>query len=274
MINYPKNVTWSLGGSTDLFDGGFLDLDDDQFNPKFGVTWNPFPSTTLRAAAFRTFKRSLLSDQTLEPTQVSGFNQFFDDGEGADAWRYGIGIDQKLSPQLYVGADCSKRDLEERAMVPPAFTIQEFDLDEYLYRFYVYWTPHPWLAIGPEYQFERFERPIEFTGLEAITDLDTHRFSFGINFSHPCGFTARIKPTYVDQDGEFLVPPYTGVESGDDQFWVVDASIGYRLPKRRGFITIEAKNLFDEDFRFQDTDTSNPEIYPECVFLTKFTLAF
>jgi hypothetical protein len=278
LINYPKNVTWTLGGSADLFDGGYYDLDENQFNPKFGLTWNPFPDTTIRAAAFRTFKRSLLSNQTLEPTQVAGFNQFYDDGNAADASRYGIGIDQKLSTKLYVGAECSKRDLEETAPVPipypPWYEIQKFDLDEYLYRVYVYWTPHPWLAIGPEYQFERFERPIEFTGLEAITDLDTHRFSFGINFSHPCGFTARIKPTYIDQEGEFLVPPYIGVESGDDQFWVVDASISYRLPKRRGLITVEVKNLFDEDFRFQDTDTSNPEIYPECVFLTKFTLAF
>jgi len=274
LINYPKNVTWSLGGSVDSFDGGYYDLDENQFNPKFGLTWNPFPDTTIRAAAFRTFKRSLLSNQTLEPTQVAGFNQFYDDGNAADASRYGIGIDQKLSTKLYVGAECSKRDLEETAMVPPTFTIQEFDIDEYLYRVYVYWTPHPWLSIGPEYQFERFERPIEFTGLEAITDLDTHRFSFGINFAHPCGFTARLKPTYVDQDGKFLVPPFIGVEPGDDQFWVVDASIGYRLPKRRGLITVEAKNLFDEDFRFQDTDTSNPEIYPECVILTKFTLAF
>ena len=40
-INFPKNVTFTLGGSGDFFEGG--DTDENQFNPKFGITWNPFP---------------------------------------------------------------------------------------------------------------------------------------------------------------------------------------------------------------------------------------
>ena len=253
-----------------------MDIDSDQFNPKFGLTWTPFPSTTFRAAAFRTFKRSLLSDQTLEPTQVSGFNQFFDDGTGTDSWRYGIGVDQKLSTQLFAGTEFSKRDLKVPGAIfvpPSSLQIQEFDIKEYLYRIYVYWTPHPHLSLGPEYQFERFERPIDFTGSELITRLNTHRFSLGINFFHPCGFSAKLKPTYIDQNGKFFVPPLIDVP-GDDQFWVVDASIFYRLPKRMGIISIEAKNIFDENFNFQDTDPSNPEIYPERLILARFTIAF
>jgi len=276
-IHYPQNVTWTLGGSADLFEveGAFLDLDSDQFNPKFGLTWTPFPSTTFRAATFRTLERSLLASQTLEPTQVAGFNQFFEDGTGTDSWCYGIGVDRKLSTQLFAGAEFSKRDLKVPGaiFVPPAsLQMQEFDLKEYLYRIYIYWTPHPQLALGPEYQFERFERPLDFTGSERITELNTHRFSLGMNFFHPCGFSARLKPTYIDQDGNFFLP--AGVEHGDDQFWVVDASISYRLPKRLGIISIEAKNIFNENFNFQDTDPSNPEIYPERLILTKFTIAF
>jgi hypothetical protein len=165
-------------------------------------------------------------------------------------------------------------------VAPPASAIQKFDSEEYLYRFYIYWTPHPWLAFGPEYQFERFKNPLEFSKDEQIERLDTHRLSFGINFFHPGGFSARLKPTYVNQDGKFVVPPtgppppFFASVPGDDQFWVVDVSIGYRLPKRWGLITIDAKNLFDEEFKFQDTDPSNPGIYPERMILAKFTVAF
>ena len=278
MIHYPKTVTWTLGGSVDFFDND--QVDRDQFNPKFGFTWNPFSGTTLRGAVFRTLKRTLISDQTLEPTQIAGFNQFFDDGDAADTWRYGIGIDQKVSAQIYAGAEFSKRDLEERGTSPPSLATQKFNSDEYLGRAYMYFTPHPWLALGPEYRYERFDNPVEFSKDEQIERLTTHRFSFGINFSHPSGFGAQLKPTYVDQDGKFVVPPagppppFFASESGDDQFWVVDASIGYRLPKRLGLITIEAKNLFDEEFKFQDTDPSNPEIFPERLVLFKVTLSF
>jgi outer membrane receptor protein involved in Fe transport len=256
-------------------------MDEEQFNPKFGLTWSPFPGTTLRGAAFRSLKRSLLSDQTIEPTQVAGFNQFFDDGNGADVWNYGIGIDQSFSSDLYAGAEFYTRDLEERGITGPS-GIREFDSEEDFFRVYTYWTPNQWLALGPDYQFERFRNPLEFSKDEQITGLDTHRVSLAGTFFHPFGLIARLRVTYVDQDGEFVVPslapepepPFITTMTDSDQFWVVDASIGYRLPNRRGHITVEGKNLFDEKFSFQDTDPSNPQIYPERLILAKFTLVF
>src|SRR6185503_960947 len=84
----------------------------EQFNPKFVLTWEPIPGTTLRAAAFRTLKRTLITNQTLEPTQVAGFNQFFDDLNLTEAWRYGGAIDQKLTKNIFGGVEFSKRDLK------------------------------------------------------------------------------------------------------------------------------------------------------------------
>ena len=93
-INLLKNVTITAGASFDYLERAILppfQEERSQFNPKFGITWNPFPSTTVRAAAFRVLKRTLITDQTLEPTQVAGFNQFFDDPNVTEAWRYGAG---------------------------------------------------------------------------------------------------------------------------------------------------------------------------------------
>jgi outer membrane receptor protein involved in Fe transport len=131
------------------------------------------------------------------------------------------------------------------------------------------------LARSPEYQFERLKRPDAFTGAERFTRLDTHRIGLGISFFHPSGLTARIQPTYVDQDGDFVMAgPFGGTERDSDRFWVMDASLSYRLPKRWGIVSIEVKNLFDESFRFQDTDPSNPSIVPESWVLARFTLDF
>jgi len=82
-----------------------------------------------------------------------------------------------------------------------------------------------------------------------------------------------VKATYFDQEGEFEDSMWE-VVPGEDQFWVVDASIGYRLPNRWGLVTLEARNLFDEDFRFQDTNPGFPRIYPESLFLARVTLAY
>src|SRR5262249_43967312 len=72
-INPLRNVTVTLGVSGDFTDGSSPDVGGiDNINPKFGLTWNPFPDTTLRVAAFRVLKRTLITNQTLEPTQVAG----------------------------------------------------------------------------------------------------------------------------------------------------------------------------------------------------------
>ncbi|WP_337289029.1 tetratricopeptide repeat protein, partial [Candidatus Methylomirabilis sp.] len=133
-IHSFRRATVTVGVSTDFFKG--VSVDRDQVNPKLGVTYNPLPNTTLRAAIFRTLKRRLISDQTIEPTQVAGFNQFFDDGEGTDAWRYGVGIDQRFSPTLYGGTEVSKRDLEvpflDTDRISGLTRKQEVDWNEYL----------------------------------------------------------------------------------------------------------------------------------------------
>ena len=73
LINYPVDITWVVGASGDFLQGR------NQFNPKFGLIWSSFASTRVRAAAFRVLKRTLISSMTLGPTQVGGFNQFFDE---------------------------------------------------------------------------------------------------------------------------------------------------------------------------------------------------
>jgi len=271
-INYPENIIWTIGASVDFFEGSLVDR--NQINPKFGLTWNPFSGTTVRAAIFRNLKRTILTDQTIEPTQVAGFNQFFDDGEATDAWRYGIALDQKLSTKLYAGAEFSQRDLSAAGNTFIG-EIVEADFKEQFGRGYIYWTPHRWLALSSEYQYECFKAPKEFM-IYSTSKLNTHRLLLGIGFFHPSGFSARLKPTYVAQDGDFVTgPPFAlRVVPKEDQFWVFDASISYRMPKRFGLLTIEAKNLFDKSFMFQDTDPGNPMFQPKRLILARLTLAF
>jgi tetratricopeptide (TPR) repeat protein len=272
-INLPANVTLTIGGSGDFFNSDSSDTpEEDQFNPKFGITWNPFPNTTLRAAAFRTLKRTLITDQTLEPTQVAGFNQFFDDVFGTDAWRYGGAIDWKFSKNIYAGAEFSYRDLEVPWFDLVASELKEVDWEEYLGRGYLFWTPHKWLALSAEYLYENLERDEDFA--DGAKEVETHYLPLGINFFHPSGLSASLKGTYIDQDGKFERQGTLGTfEDGDDNFWLVDAAIRYRLPKRYGFITVGATNLFDEEFQFFDSDRDNPRIIPDRFFFARVTLA-
>ncbi len=269
-INFPRSVILTIGGSADFVNDEKGDLvDRSQFNPKVGFTFNPLPTTTLRAAVLRVLRRTLpTTSQTVEPTQVAGFNQFFDDLQGTDSWLYGVGLDQRFTGNLYGGAEYYGRDLE----VPGEQ--RRFDWTERSGRLYLYWTPHPWLALNAEYQYEHFDRERPFT--EGIEHLKTNRYPLAIGFFHPSGLMARLKATYFDQEGRFHPQGSDFNEpgsTGSDRFWVVDASVGWRLPKRLGIITLEARNLFDTSFKFQDTDPFNPVIQPKRSVFMKLTLA-
>lgn len=282
MTDISENVSVTAGVSGEFLNGATEAEDSDSFNPKLGLMWNPVHQTTIRAAAFKTLQRPLISkeniDPTIEPTQVAGFNQFFLGVEGNETRHYGIGIDHAFCKDISAGAEFIYRDIDERFIyyddtIPD---VREFDLDERWVRSYLYWTPFNWLALRAEYLFEMFERETadDISNIEEFVKLRTHRFPLGARIFCPMGFSIGAKATYVDQTGDFLNPDGGAIIAGDDQFTVVDASISYRLPKRYGIITLEAKNLFDQDFNFQDTDPANPRIYPERLILLKGTLSF
>ena len=56
--------------------------------------------------------------------------------------------------------------------------------------------------------------------------------------------------------------------------WTTDATLGFRLPKRRGVLSLGVDNLFDKDFHYQDIDPENPGVVPERFAYFRFTLSF
>ncbi|MBW2496409.1 MAG: TonB-dependent receptor, partial [Deltaproteobacteria bacterium] len=275
--DFKGGVTLTLGVSGDFFDeeGRTGSGDNDQVNPKVGLTWDiPFlRGMTVRGAAFRVLKRSLATNQTLEPTQVAGFNQFFDDLNGTEAWHYGGAIDQKFTDTLFGGGAFSYRDLDvpETTTSPVGTFRRPRAGDGYLGRAYLFWTPHNWVALRAEYIYEKLERkPASNNDYSRVT---THRVPFGAQFFHPSGLGLQLGGTYLQQDGHFLRQGSAVLEGGDRDFWVFDAGVRYRLPKRYGFISFGVNNFTDEDSTYQATDPDNPRIRPGRFVFGSVTLA-
>jgi hypothetical protein len=149
-INFPQDLIWTLGFSYDDFDDETNHV--EAFSPKMGVEWNMIDNVRLRLAAFQTVKPALVTNQTIQPTEVAGFNKFFDDVNGTKSWRYGAGLDARMTEGLYGGVETSWRDLD----VPSGGRTQNWD--EALYRAYLYWTPHPEWAMRGEVRFDAFDK--------------------------------------------------------------------------------------------------------------------
>jgi len=273
LVRLANAVTATLGGSVDSLHTNAVSR--NQFNPKVGLTVRLGPATTVRAAAFRTLKRPIVADQTLEPTQVAGFNQFFDEWDGMQAWNYGLALDRKFSADVFAGAELTRRDL----VTPPFFNFTTManetgDWKERVGRAYLYWTPTTRVALGAEYLQERFDR--DAVSMIEFKRVTTRRVPLSASYFHPCGFFGRAKATWVDQDGQFYPLVFTTGEppvAAEDTFWVVDASIGYRFPRRLGLVAVEGRNLLNREFRFQETDPAHPSVLPGRAVVVKVTLS-
>ena len=281
-LNPLPSLTLTAGASFDSIDNALAD--EEAANPKLGITWRPTPNTTVRAAAFKTLFGSLTTSTQnaqprLEPVQIAGFTQLLFGGTADRGTVRGLAIEQELSPKLFVGWQADTRDTERTGENPVGTpdTIL-IDLTERAQRAYLYWLPSESLSITARYEHGRYgSEPLPLLG---YSHMKTERLPLEIRHFSRSGFTIGGRASYVQQEGEFQSGfPQTPFDPpplayGEDHFFVLDAFVGYRLPNRRGLLSLNADNVLDESFQFQDVDPTNPSLFPERLISFRFTLAF
>jgi outer membrane receptor protein involved in Fe transport len=248
-----ETLSVTLGVSYDDLDTG-VGFTKSSWNPKFGVSWRPADGMTLRAAAFQTLKRPFAANQTIEPTQVAGFNQFFDDATATEAQRIAGGADARLGRNAFAGAVVSRRKLDAVPFLNAA-TAQPsrfVDFDERHHRAYLAWLPARQWALSLQYWFDSQSReiPAGFTD-NLPREVKTQLFPAALDYHAAQGWFFRLVATAFHQNVEFL----TGTPASQrESTWIADALFGYRLPRRLGTLSLETKNLFDTNFNIFDTD--------------------
>lgn len=264
---FPERAVWTIGGSYQTVEESGLDL--EEFNPKFGLQWEVTDRLHLRAVYMKTIKQGLIVEQTIEPTQVAGFNQLIDDFNGTRAKRHGVGLDAAFSKHLLGGIEGVWYDLQIPDFTEP---ITFLDFREAHYRAYVYWTFHEDWAVSAIYRLDEVRGPAP-----AFDKLDTTRVPVSIKYFSPLGALVKIETTYLNQKVQWREPDI--FEPNGEETLLVDMSIGFRLPKRIGLVTFEVKNLFDRVFLYQDTSFMRnepvyPEVIPDRTFLVRANVNF
>jgi tetratricopeptide (TPR) repeat protein len=273
------NLSWSNG--TGIIGMDYLDIesetafDESEFNPKLGLLWDITKNSTLRLAAYRTLQGTIVNNQTLAPTQIAGFNQFFDDIFGTKAWHYGAAIDSTLTENLYAGIE-----LTRRTPTVPAGSSSEEDQQELRHEAYLNWVLNNHFSLTGRYLFEDFER--EYIdgqeNLDRPAALQTQTLGLQLNYHHPIGIFGSFESDYVSQEISNVLPT-TGVLTEDDSFSISNATIGMRLPKRRGIVELKVHNILDQNITYQSihpgTGTQlTSRYYPERAFFGSLQLWF
>jgi tetratricopeptide (TPR) repeat protein len=267
---FNPNLNATLGFSYDSFNSRGDTV--DRFNPKLGLQWNIFNNLRLRFAWTENIKAPLAANQTIEPTQVAGFNQIFDDTNGTRSSRIGIGLDAHYQKKFFGGFEISSRDLIAPIFSNSSNDVKFEDRKENLYRAYFYGLLHKNWVAKSEVLFEQFSRDPTNNGPHQI---DTLSFPTAISYFNPHGIFANLTGTFVSQEIDRSGTNNEGIEN----FFLVDASLGYRLPNRRGIFSVEARNIFDQTFLFRNisfrtAEPINSRFVPTRTIFARLTLNF
>jgi len=270
-ISLNSDINLLLGLSYDDIERESPKRTTEEVNPKLGLTWDVSQALRLRLAAFEAVKRNLVANQTIEPTEIAGFIQFYDDINDSKSTVYGLGIDGHPSSRIYTGIELQQRDLDipETTDSVTTFNSQE----ESRYKLYLNWLLTRQLALSLQYIFEEIEN--DFVD---PTKLETATVPLTLKYAHSSGFFASAKFTHVDQEAQYEDPVFVNYA---DNFNLADLLLGYRLPRRYGFLSLQVNNIFDESFTYQDysvfrNDIFNfsPQFIPERNIYARITLNF
>ena len=285
-IKIPSSVTWTVGLAYDDFNQDFItSVIVDKISPKLGVRWDITPNLSLRGAVFRWIKPALAANRTLEPTQVAGFDQVYDDVNGDESWRRGVGLDWQVTKQLFAGAEATWRDLKVPFIVDSDTAVFE-GWKERVHRAYISWAPTHRISLSGQLVYDSFEAESGFFTSSSLTPkrLKTFSVPLAARYFATNGLFAGIGVTFLDQDvarDPLALASNPGLSDGRDSFYVVDASVGWRLPKRVGIVSFTAYNLFNEKFSYQDDsfrefrdDPAPGQYFPDRRLVARGTLYF
>ncbi len=240
--------------------------DQSEVNPKIGLIWKVAETVTLRAAGFHVLKRRINSDQGLEPTQLAGFNQFFDDRNGAESEGGGLAADFRITAEVSAGLQIGHRSTRVPAFIDGAVVFRRQKED--VARGYLYWLPSERVTVSLEPQYQDFDQG------DTFDEMDLTEVPLALKFISQSGLWMGVSFTGVEQSGIFSGAGGIAA-AGSNSFLVVDAVVAYRLPGRRGTISLQGRNIFDEEFQFQEIDQSAaPRYIPDSQFLLRISVSF
>lgn len=248
-----EGVTATVGLSVDDFsrDG----YDKTEVNPKFGLELALSDAVGLRLAYAEVLKAPLIKDTTVDKTMIAGFPQFFDDIDGATSRMAAMGLDARPLPWLWVGAEGMRRWIDSPIITTDVSAGPSLEIEkttETTVLAYVNATPGPQWAVSAELQHQSFR--LEERASDLPDAVDTTTLPLTVSWFGTNGLFGTVEAAYLRQS----VRATGGSSRRSEEDVLLGASVGYRLPNRRGIIALEAANLLDSDLDIRDPAFSSP----------------
>lgn len=223
-----------INNSNDIFG---TEWSIDRFDPRVGLVWTPTQSDTFRIAAFQAIVP--FASSKIDPMDIAGVTVLRNTQEGSIAkeldivweheWKTGfISTDFFNLKKEFFHKDIIKK-IETSITDNGRLDGVEVSLNQLLWRGYGLATGYRYLDVDDK------SLP--------TSDRQEHLGTVGIKHLNKNGVSAGVFETYRFLDLKFPGRPNEGM-------WITDAQLGYEFPRKRGAITLNALNIFNNRFNW------------------------
>jgi Tfp pilus assembly protein PilF len=277
-ITFPENFQTAPVSGTGRTEG--------QISPKAGLILTPLDGTTLRFAYTRSLAgASLDQSYQLEPSQVAGFIQSYRSiipesvagpipGEKFET--FGFSVEQKFPTRTYLGVSGQllNSDVQQTAgafyysflstpsPVPYSGLHEDLNYREQSLLFTANQLIGKNWSLGARYQLGdallnyNFDVP---NGIATNNFQASQRSEAVLNqvdllavYNHPCGFYAQSDAHWYAQNNI----GYGSAEPGDN-FWQLNAFVGYRFPRRKAEVALGLLNITAQNYKLNPLNLYN-----------------
>jgi hypothetical protein len=141
---------------------------------------------------------------------------------------------------------------------------------------------HTHWVIKAEPQYEKLGRASQNLLDSDPFKIKTFTIPLSIDYFDPRGYFASLTGTFVNQHVQRLkIMGNGGTVNAENisKFFQLGATAGFRFPNRRGILSVEGRNLLDEQFDyvnqyFNISEPVRPRYLPERTIFARITLNF
>ena len=245
--------------------GGF---ERTRATPRIGLRADLGRGVVARAALTGGIVRRDLAAETLDRPTLMGFEQTSTDFAGVYMQRAGLGADWRPDARTWIGAEIVQTELDQFSFRAKDQTVQEA-------RAYVNRAFGGGFVGSVAVEYAHVRAP---NALVKLDRSDTLSIPLRLAWFHRSGLFVAGEAAFLRHD--FETDADTGrPRSGSDDSVVVNASLGFRFPDRRGVVSLELLNILDarprvaaDGLRFNQIRA--PRYAPSFTALLRATLAF
>ncbi len=210
----------------------------NEFNPRLGLIFTPTDQDTFRLAAFRYLLPYITS--RIDPMDIGGIPVLRNNFQGSiiregnltweKEWRSGF---------LSLGGFYLEKEYTHQLINAEAATVEQQDHGR-MKGMEIVLNQLLWQGVGLAASYSY--RNVQDDSFSEANRED-NIFIAGLRYIHKLGFSAGLSEIYRHSRFE-------SVGRDDEDIWITDAKVGYEFPKKRGSLTLECRNIFDQRFNW------------------------